>query len=215
MTTRGAPLLTYVTDTHRVPVEAFLARVAGLEVLPPPMRGRIAVQLRDPELTGAELLELGEILRNATSALGAKFFVNDRLDVAAALGADGVHLGRRSASVADARAFLGDDVVVSVACHDVDDVIDAARAGADLCTLSPIFESPGKDEPIGLRALVTACERLAEMKLELPIVALGGVSDDNFASCLRAGASGVAAIRGEVDLHELVRMANRGAIRDV
>lgn len=210
----SAPILTYVTDTMRVPPELLLERIAKLEVLPPPMRGLVAVQLRDPDLSATDLLRLGDVLRNATMALGAKLIVNDRLDLAAALGADGVHLGRRSVSVADARAFLGDDVLVSVACHDVDDVVEAARAGANLCTLSPIFESPGKDEPIGLRSIVTACERLAETKLDIPIVALGGITDDNFASCLRAGATGVAAVRGEIDLHELVRMANRGTIRD-
>lgn len=213
MSARGrAPILTYVTDTVRVPIEAVLERVAKLEVLPMALRSRIAVQLRDPTLGGADLVRLGDILRNATQALGAKFFVNDRLDLAVALEADGVHLGRRSVSVEDARRFLGPSVSVSVACHDVDDVIDAARAGADLCTLSPIFDSPGKDEPIGLRAIVTACERLAELKLDIAIVALGGITDDNFTSCLRAGASGVAAVRGEIDLHELVRMANRGTL---
>lgn len=210
----SAPVLTYVTDTMRVPMETLLERIGKLQILPPTMRARVAIQLRDPDLVAAELVQVGDVLRNATSALGVRFLVNDRLDLAAALEADGVHLGRRSVSIADARAFLGEEALVSVACHDVDDVVDAARGGADMCTLSPIFESPGKDEPIGLRALVTACERLAETKLAIPIIALGGVTDDNFASCLRAGAAGVAAVRGEVDLHELVRMANRGTIRD-
>lgn len=210
----AAPVLTYVTDTMRVPMETLLERIGKLQVLPPAMRARVAIQLRDPDLVPSELVQIGDVLRNATSALGVRFLVNDRLDLAAALEADGVHLGRRSVSIADARAFLGDGAFVSVACHDVDEVVDAARAGADMCTLSPIFESPGKDEPIGLRALVTACERLVETKLSIPIVALGGVTDDNFVSCLRAGATGVAAIRGEIDLHELVRMANRGTLPD-
>ena len=205
MSARQAPLVTYITDTTQVPQEEVLARVARLETLPPELRKRFAVQLRDPQLDGASLLRFGALLRTATEALGARFFVNDRLDLALALEADGVHLGQRSVAIADARSLLGDRVVVSIACHSEDEVIAAAASGADMCTLSPIFETPGKGPPLGTAALESARMRLDAKGLRTAIVALGGIGEETFARCLRSGAAGVAMIRNEIPPGDVVR----------
>jgi len=190
------PRVLYVSDTRVVPAEALLARLDQAAALPESLRARLAVQLRDPELSSRALLALGARLRDRTRALGARLVVNDRIDLALALGADGVHLGRRSVSVDDARALLGDAAWISVACHDLSDVEAARRAGASAVTLSPIFASPGKGAPLGLAALGEARRALAGSQVGL--VALGGIDAATAEACLAAGADGVALIRADL-----------------
>ena len=130
--------------------------------LRPDERALLGVQLRDPELSGRALFALGDRLRRVTAALGASLIVNDRLDLARALPADGIHLGRRSVAIGDARAVCGDGIWIS-------DVVPRARrgrraydAGADAAVLSPIFASPGKPPPLGLAGLEAARALLSE-----------------------------------------------------
>jgi thiamine-phosphate pyrophosphorylase len=193
------PTVVLVTDRAAVPPEELLARVrrAGLSG----HGGRLGVMLRDPELSGARLLAWGREVAAAVREAGAQLYVNDRLDVARVLAADGVHLGRRSVTVADARAFLGASVRVSVSAHSVDEVSGAATAGADVVMLSPIFASPGKGTPLGLEALGAARRVLssgAASGSAPALVALGGVDAARALACLRAGADGVAAIRADL-----------------
>jgi thiamine-phosphate pyrophosphorylase len=206
------PLAVQITDRAVLPEAALIARLDEVAGLPAAVRARFAVQLRDPGLSGRALLELGARLRSATRALGAALVVNDRLDLALALGADGVHLGRRSVAVADARALLPSGAWISVACHEVGEVVQAALDGADAALLSPIFASPGKGAPLGTEALVSAREALAGRGLALQLVALGGVDDGNAEACFVAGADAVAAIRADLrDVLEARCRVRRGA----
>jgi thiamine-phosphate pyrophosphorylase len=189
------PRIVQITDSTALPEAALFARIASASRLPIERR-RFAVQLRDPGLSGRALADLGVRLRAVTRACGVALIVNDRLDLARALGADGAHLGRRSLTVADARALLGPAAWISVACHDVDDVIRAATAGADAVTLSPIFASPGKGRPLGLPALQAA--RAALGALPTALHALGGVDLATAPACFAAGADGVASIRADL-----------------
>jgi thiamine-phosphate pyrophosphorylase len=191
-----SPRVVQITESSALPEAELFARLAAVGALSPAQRGRFAVQLRDPGLSSRALTDLGLRLRAATRPLGVALMVNDRLDLALALGADGVHLGRRSVTVADARALLGPAAWISVACHDVDDVIRAATEGADAATLSPIFASPGKGTPLGLGALRAARAALGARALALH--ALGGVDRASAPSCFEAGADGVAAIRADL-----------------
>ncbi|MFT3764062.1 MAG: thiamine phosphate synthase [Minicystis sp.] len=192
------PRVLQITAASVLPERALFARVAALASLPEAARRAHAVQLRDPELPTRALLALGARLRAATRAVGAALVVNDRLDLALALGADGAHLGRRSVSVADARAILGPATWISVACHAVAEVVRAAEEGADAAVLSPIFPSPGKGPPLGVTALREAREALAARGIEVQVLALGGVEEGNAAACFAAGADGVAAIRADL-----------------
>ena len=188
-----------ITDSSALPEAELFARIASAGALAPARRGRFAVQLRDPELSSRALASLGARLRAATSPLGVALVINDRLDLALALGADGVHLGRRSVAVADARALLGPTAWISVACHDVDDVQRAATEGADAMTLSPIFTSPGKGTPLGTTALRAARSALSAFGgRPLALYALGGVDRASAPSCFAAGADGVASIRADL-----------------
>jgi thiamine-phosphate pyrophosphorylase len=127
--------------------------------------------------------------------MGAAFWVNDRIDLALALRADGVHLGRRSVTVADARALLPPGTWISLSCHGPSEVAEAAALGADLALLSPIFSSPGKGPPIGVAALR---EARARAPAGFPVVALGGVDAGNAGACFAAGATAAAAIRADL-----------------
>src|SRR5215470_2357553 len=158
------PRVVQITEASVLPEPALRARLAALAGMPEAARRRYAVQLRDPGIEGRALYALGVALREATRQLGAALVVNDRLDLALALGADGVHLGRRSVSIADARAFLGEAAWVSVACHAVDEVARAAASGADAALLSPIFTTPGKGELLGVGALAEARAALREAR---------------------------------------------------
>jgi thiamine-phosphate pyrophosphorylase len=184
-----------ITAADVLPEAALRARLAAVAALPPSARAAYAVQLRDPGLGARDLLRLGAFLREATRAMGAAFWVNDRIDLALALGADGVHLGRRSVTVADARALLPPGTWISLSCHAPSEVAEAAALGADLALLSPIFPSPGKGPPIGVAALR---EARARAPAGFPVVALGGVDAGNAGACFAAGATAAAAIRADL-----------------
>lgn len=159
-------------------------------------RAHLAVQLRDPGLSGRELWRWGERLRALTRGLGISFWVNDRLDLALILEADGLHLGRRSMGVRDARTWS--DLRISVSAHSVDEVIRAAGQGVDMVLLSPIFASPGKGKPLGVEALREAKGELGAMGSTAALGALGGIDLGNARECFEAGADCVAAIRADL-----------------
>lgn len=190
-------LVIQITDLWQVPREELFRRIEALggPRLPGAPTSQPVVLLRDPQLPSGELLSFARELRERTRSVGAWLWVNDRLDVAGVVDADGIHLGRRSVTVEDARAFLGPSIIVSLSAHSLDDVVHACDWRADVVMLSPIFASPGKGPPLGLDAVRTA-SGLAGRSLR--VIALGGVDRVNGAACIDAGAGGVAAIRAEL-----------------
>ncbi|MEJ7597792.1 MAG: thiamine phosphate synthase [Kofleriaceae bacterium] len=143
----------------------------------------LVVQVREKDLDGGALLALVR----AACATGARVLVNDRLDVALAAGADGVHLPERGMPIADARA-LAPHLVIGVSTHSIDAV--AAATGADLIVLGPIWDTPGKSSPLGPEAL-TAARAVTAARL----VAIGGIDPARRAIARAHGADAVAAIR--------------------
>jgi len=177
-----------ITDPRWSDEELTLRAEAMLGPVP---RGSLALQLRDNKRAGRAILALAERLRAICSRHQAPFYVNDRLDVALAVAADGVHLGDASVEVGDARTLLGPGAFISMAAHRLDDVDRARNGGASAVLASPIFVTPGKGAPQGTRFLSEARNRAGSM----PIYALGGVDMTNAAECRLAGADGVAVIR--------------------
>ena len=166
---------------------------AALRGLPP---GTVAVQLRARGATGRELLDMARALRAVVSEAGQLLLVNDRLDVAVAAGADGVHLPAAGIPPGEARRLVGRGRLVAVSCHSVADVARARAAGADFATFGPVFDTPSKREygpAVGLDPL-----REASL-LGLPLVGLGGVDVANAPEVVAAGAYGLAAIRAWLD----------------
>ena len=191
-------LVQQITDLTVLPETALFERLARAAELPPSAAASLSVQLRDPQAPVRELLRIGQALREATRAIGASLVVNDRVDLAVLLGADGVHLGRRSMRVADARKLLGPRAWISMSAHSVEDVLAAGEAGATAALLSPIFASPGKGTPLGTGALAEARAALRAAGRSLQLFALGGVTLENAGACIEAGADGVAAIRADL-----------------
>ena len=181
-----SPILCLVTDPEAClgrPIDRVVAAAVGA--------GAGIVQLRQKGLAARELLRLGESLLGTIRAHGAALVVNDRIDVALVLGADGVHLGGGSLPVADARRLVGASMLLGVSVHSLEEALQAEREGASYLVLGTIFETrshPGM-KPAGL-ALVT---RVAGA-VRIPVVAIGGITVDNAASVIGAGASGVAVI---------------------
>jgi thiamine-phosphate pyrophosphorylase len=203
--------LYYITDRTQFPGDAparcraLLAKIADAA-----RSGVDYVQLREKDLSTRELESLA---REAVVAVRenqlttnhwpstTRFLINSRTDVALAAGADGVHLRSEDISPEDVRRIVEkaanhaplttDHFHVAVSCHTAADVIRAESEGADFAVFAPVFEKrdrPGA-RPAGLAALHEAC------RAKIPVFALGGVTLANAASCLEAGAAGIAAIR--------------------
>lgn len=164
-----------------------------VEVVEAALRGGVrAVQLREKDLAPRELYPLAQAIRQLTWRYGARLLINDRLDVALAVQADGVHLTTTSLPTAVARQLLGPERLIGVSTHNVAEARAAAEGGADFLVFGPIFYTPSKapyGEPVGLEAL-----RAVRAAVTLPILAIGGVKKANLDQALAAGADGIAVI---------------------
>jgi len=156
------------------------------------LRGGVrAFQLREKDLPPRELYPLALEMRRLTQTYGARLLINDRIDVALAVDADGVHLTTTSLPARIARQVLGPGRLIGVSTHTLAEA-QAAAEGADFLVFGPIFFTPSKapyGEPVGLDAL-----RVARAAVTLPILAIGGVKKANLDQVLAAGADGIAVI---------------------
>jgi thiamine-phosphate pyrophosphorylase len=182
------PDLIVITDDALSDDEIEQGMTRILDAVPP---ASTALQLRDRRRTARALLARAVRLRSLLARYGAPLIVNDRVDIAIEVGADGVHLGGQSIDVRDARAMLGEGVFLSVAAHELEDIDAARAAGATAALVAPIYATPGKGAPRGLDFLRAARARSGA----LLVYALGGIDAARVPECARAGARGVAAIR--------------------
>lgn len=200
------PILCYVTDRRSLP----LSTSADAHHLLLDTIGNAAaagvdwIQLREKDYSGKEWAALvrESMRRVKKNGSGTQILVNDRLDVALACGSDGVHLSENGVPVAEAcrlrDGFLATrnhpgNFLVGLSCHSLGAALGAARAGADYIYFSPIFATPSKANygpPQGVERLARVCAAV-----EIPVIAIGGITAKNAGECLQAGASGVAAIR--------------------
>jgi thiamine-phosphate pyrophosphorylase len=151
-----------------------------------------AIQLREKDLSARELFYLAEKTRKLTAAHGARLFINDRIDVALAVGADGVQLGNNSVSAQSARELLGTDRLIGISTHSLDEARLAEGQNADFVLFGPVFYTPSKavyGAPQGIAALKNLVE-----KVTLPVYAVGGIKPENVSEVVGAGAGGVALI---------------------
>jgi thiamine-phosphate pyrophosphorylase len=153
-----------------------------------------SVQLRLKDAPDDEILRAGEILKPVTQRAGAAFILNDRPDLAAKLGADGVHVGQEDASYSEARAALGSDRIVGVTCHYSRHLaIAAAEAGADYIAFGAFFPTSTKEPKT--RAEPDLIQWWSEMML-IPCVAIGGITVENCVPLVEAGADFLAVASG-------------------
>ena len=176
-----------VTDRRlslgRSTVEVGAAAVSG---------GVTCVQLREKHCSTREFLDEARRVRELLVGTGVPLIINDRLDVALAVGADGVHLGQNDMHLSDARRLVGERLVIGISAESVADAIRAEAEGADYIGVSPVFTTPTKMDtapPLGLEGL-----REIRRAVSLPLVAIGSIRHDNAAEVLRAGADGLAVV---------------------
>jgi thiamine-phosphate pyrophosphorylase len=215
----------YITDRKQFPGDeagrrsSLLAKVAEAVCA-----GVDYIQLREKDLSGRALETLArEVMREVSCATNhqpptTRLLINSRTDIAVAVGADGVHLRSDDISPAAVRRLWSrcgvgtparERPVIGVSCHSRDDVLRAESEGADFAVFAPVFEKEGSS-PAGIAALREACRG------KIPVFALGGVTLENTAACLEAGAAGIASIRLFQDnkIEEVVRVL-RGTGKDL
>lgn len=151
-----------------------------------------AIQLREKDLDGKELFELADKISVRCQRYNAQLFVNDRIDVALAVDAAGVQLGKTSLPIETARGLLGPKKLIGYSTHSSDEAKEAERNGADFVLFGPVYFTPSKASygaPQGLAPLKSTVAKVA-----IPVYAIGGIKTTNLAETLEAGSRGVALI---------------------
>jgi thiamine-phosphate pyrophosphorylase len=209
------PLLCYVTDRNVLAEPSLLAEQISRAV----SAGIDWIQIREKDLSARELLELAREAVKVAHGTATRIIVNDRLDVALAAGAGGVHLGEASMPVAKVSEWRRDaasknetarehslrEFLIGASCHSVEAVRAAERDGTDYVIFGPVFSTPSKEKfgpSLGINRLAEASKAV-----RIPVLAIGGITEANARECFDVGASGIAAIRmfsGELDLAALV-----------
>lgn len=151
-----------------------------------------AVQLREKDLGTRELLRLAYRMRDLTNKYSARLFINNRFDIALAVGADGVHLAQDSIPAEAVRKAVKGKLLIGVSAHSLKEAKSAQKAGADFITLGPIYRTPSKlnyGSPLGINTL-----KKVSMGIRVPVFAIGGVKGRKIKELKKTGTYGVAVI---------------------
>jgi thiamine-phosphate pyrophosphorylase len=165
--------------------------------------GATVVQLRLKGASTDELVAAGRPILELCRRAGVPFVVNDDVDAALTLGADGVHLGRADRGWERARAS---DLLLGLSATNVEEAVEAEAHGPDYIGVGPVWATPTKPDagrPLGLDGLAAVCAAVST-----PVVAIGGIDATNAAQCLAVGAAGVAVVRAAADARALRRLLN-------
>jgi thiamine-phosphate pyrophosphorylase len=164
-----------------------------LEIVRAAVRGGVTcVQLREKTCSTREFIEEALKLKAFLDSSGVALIINDRVDVALAVAADGVHLGQSDMPLAAARAIVGESMVIGISAESLRDAVEAESGGADYLGVSPIFATPTKADtaaPLGLEGL-----QAIRRAVKIPLVGIGGLNRGNAAEAVRRGADGVAVV---------------------
>ena len=164
-----------------------------LEIVKAAVSGGVScVQLREKECPTLEFIEQAMAIKKFLSAEGIPLIINDRLDVAQAINADGVHLGQTDMPLDMARAIVQDSMIFGISAESLEDAVEAEKGGADYLGVSPIYATPTKTDtapPLGLQGL-----RQIRAAVNIPLVGIGGLNRDNAAEAIRNGADGIAVV---------------------
>ena len=179
--------LCYITDRLALGAKPLLPLIQ--EVV---RAGVDLIQIREKDLATRPLVEMVRATVECARGTATRVVVNDRLDVALALGAHGVHLGTQSVPAQAVRRWVPDDFLIGASCHSLQEAVAAESGGADYIVLGPIFATPSKlayGPPLGLGKL-----REVGARVHIPLLALGGINLQCVKPCLCAGATGIAGI---------------------
>lgn len=192
------PKLYPITDTRRSGL-SHAEQVARLSA-----GGATFIQLREKHLSPREFYHDAEAALDLARERGVRLIINDRADIALALGADGVHLGQDDLDPAAARRLLGTNFIIGYSTHTVAQAIEAARLPLDYIALGPIFDTHTKQNPdptLGLEALRKV---RASIDPSIPLIAIGGITQSNARATLDAGANSLAVISALLDAPDLI-----------
>lgn len=163
------------------------------EIVVAAIRGGVTcVQLREKHCSTRKFIREARRLQPILHHSGIPLIINDRLDVALAIGADGVHLGQNDMHIGDARRLLGEKMIIGISAENLDDAIVAEQQGADYIGISPVFATDTKNDaaaPLGLEGI-----RRIRRAVNIPLVGIGGIHVGNVHEVQRAGADGVAVV---------------------
>jgi thiamine-phosphate pyrophosphorylase len=178
--------LYFITDSR-------LTRRTVLEDVGSAVRAGVKIiQYREKDLNIREMTDEAKKIGQLCRENSVLFIINDRVDIALAVDADGVHLGNEDMSYQDARRLLGDKKIIGLTVHDVGEAIEAERIGADYIGISPIFETntkPDAGTPSGVDLI-----KYIKKAIKIPFIAIGGINQNNIKSVLEAGARSIAVI---------------------
>lgn len=173
--------------------------------------GARLIQLRDKEASSREMLDQARACLKLTRAAGATLIINDRVDVALTAGADGVHLGQDDMEVEDAREILGEDKIIGVSTHSLDQFRAALETSANYVAIGPVYQTKTKENPepvVGLEMI-----REAKKLTDRPLVAIGGITAERAPEVIAAGADCVAAISALYPWPEKLDLMSKPDIR--
>jgi thiamine-phosphate pyrophosphorylase len=180
--------LCYITDRNGLAPSPLILHLEAAV-----LAGVDLIQLREKDLACRELLGLAKTAVDISQGSRTRIVINDRLDIAIATHAHGVHLGGQSMPPEAVRLHVDKNFLVGVSCHSMDEALRAETGGADYILLGPIFDTPSKRSygpPLGLNKLSEVANRIG-----IPVLALGGITVERVRPCLEAGATGIAGIR--------------------
>ncbi len=166
--------------------------------------GANAVQLRDKEKSSRELYEIALEMKEICSGR-ALFIVNDRLDVALAAQADGVHLGQSDLPIAAVRGMCPNNFLIGISVGSVREAVEAEAAGADYVAVSPVFSTPSKSDAGEGHGIAVVREICASVMC--PVLGIGGINETNTAELIEAGLDGVAVISAVVSAPDIAESA--------
>jgi len=154
--------------------------------------GADIIQLRDKVSSVSEILEVARAIRGLAKNKKVPFIINDRVDIAVAVGADGVHLGQDDLPIESARSIIGSEKIIGFSTHSLPQALDAEKSGADYIGLGPVFPTPTKPDytAVGIDLI-----KEVRGKIKIPFVVIGGIDESNIDEVVAAGASRVAVVR--------------------
>jgi thiamine-phosphate pyrophosphorylase len=163
--------------------------------------GADVVQLRMKDSTPEEMLEQAMIIKDISDRYMRLFIVNNNIDVAMISDADGIHLGQSDMPVKEARDLIGDEKLIGVTVHNVDEAVKAEREGADYVSIGSVFSTAVKSDAmqnLGLDAVF-----LVKQAVDIPVIAIGGINRGNIQDVIKAGADGVAVVSAAISQNDI------------
>lgn len=168
-----------------------------LDAIASSLQGGVDIlQLREKRMPARMVVELGRKIKQLCVQYGCTFIVNDRVDIAQILEADGVHLGQDDLDVKSAREILGNNIIIGVSTHAPEQAQKALEAGADYIGVGPVFETPTK---LGRAAVGLEYAKWVAENIDLPAFAIGGIDEENFEQVLETGIEKIAVVRAIIN----------------